>query len=100
MPRLAALYPEAVLENPLLEWLRFLNPAWFEELPDFARFALLGSRACPSGWLETAGRLGVDSQLAALRNPLLETKILDDRFIRSDTRVNDALLGCGKYKQR
>ena len=93
MPRLAALYPEAVLENPLLEWLRFLNPAWFEELPDFARFALLGSRACPSGWLETAGRLGVDSQLAALRNPLLETKILDDWFIRSDTRVNDALLG-------
>ena len=93
LPRLTALYPEAVLENPLLEWLRFLNPAWFEELPDFARFAFLGANSCPVGWLETAGRLGVDSQLAALRNPLLEAKILDDWFARLDTRVNDALLG-------
>ncbi len=93
LPRLAALYPEAVLENPLLEWLRFLNPAWFEELPDFARFALLGVNSCPSGWLETAGRLGVDSQLAALRNPFLEAKILDDWFVQADARVNDALLG-------
>ncbi|MEY4529854.1 MAG: hypothetical protein RLZZ156_575 [Deinococcota bacterium] len=93
LPRLIALYPEAALENPLLEWLRFLNPAWFEELPDFARFALLGSKLCPSGWLETAERLGVESQLAALRNPLFKTKILDEWFGQADARVNDALLG-------
>jgi uncharacterized membrane-anchored protein YhcB (DUF1043 family) len=90
---LAALYPDAVLENPLLLWLRFENPAWFETLPDFARFALLGSSSCPPAWSEAAGRLGVDSQLAALRNPRLETKILDQWFGRADSRVNDALSG-------
>ncbi len=93
LSRLAALYPEAVLENPVLDWLRFENPAWFEQLPTYASFALLGAKSCPSGWLEAAERLGIEAQLAALRNPNLPASLLKNWLGNAEARVADAILG-------
>ncbi|MFN3266595.1 MAG: hypothetical protein ACK41E_07125 [Deinococcales bacterium] len=87
---LAALHPEALLENPVLLWLRFENPAWFNELPDFARLALLQAPNCPSVWLETAASADSTSQLAALQNSSISTEMLQSWTTDSEIRHQEA----------
>lgn len=87
---LAALHPDALLENPVLAWLRFENPAWFSELPDFARLALLKSSNCPKPWLETAAHSDSISQLAALQNPSVTLEMLQSWINDSEIRHQEA----------
>jgi hypothetical protein len=90
LERLAALEPEAFLTNPALELFRFLNPAFFENLPSFARHALLASEACPPAWLERAGSDEL-SALAALRNPNLSPALLTAWLHQVSSAVDDAI---------
>jgi Leucine rich repeat variant len=90
LERLAALEPEAFLANPALSFLRFLNPAFFEDLPSFARHALLASTACPEVWLERAG-LDELSALAALRNSNLTNALLRSWLGQVSSAVDDAI---------
>ncbi len=90
LAKLAVFFPKAVLENPLLEWLRFENPAWFTELPAYARLSFLASEACPSAWL-TSPDLDLEGRLAALQNPLLPPELLTTWAALSESRVLDAL---------
>jgi Leucine rich repeat variant len=89
---LAALHPEALLENPVLAWLRFENPAWFTELPDFARLALLKTPNCPTAWLEATARGDGIQQLSALQNPNLPLAMLQSWDVASDTALSEAAL--------
>jgi hypothetical protein len=52
LEHLARFYPEAVLSNPALEWVRFENPEWFYELETPIQIALLRAENCPRAWLE------------------------------------------------
>ena len=91
LEKLAVMYPEAVLDNPLLEWLRFENPAWFTDIPVFARRAMLRSPNCPVAWLEAAGRLDTEARLAALGNAYISVPILEGWLRLDDVRVTDAI---------
>ncbi len=90
LERLAALEPEAFLINPGLSFWRFLNPAFFEDLPSYARHALLASSACPQPWLERAG-LDELSALAALRNPNLTNALLTSWLGQISSTVDEAI---------
>jgi hypothetical protein len=86
---LAALHPEALLKNPILEWLRFENPAWFAQLPDFARQALLKQPNCPTAWLESTLHGEPSLQLAALQNPNLLISVRLAWISHDDPRVSE-----------
>ncbi len=90
LQRLAVLYPKAFLENPVLDFLRFENPAWFADLPTYAQHALLASSACPQAWLENP-RLDHDARLAALKNPKLPLTIMTSWLEFAEPRVLDAM---------
>jgi hypothetical protein len=66
LARLAAHFPRAVLENPVLDLLLLVNPNWLAEIPPFARNRLLAQPCAPTGFLRWAARNGDIGALQSL----------------------------------
>lgn len=87
--RLCVRYPDAFLNNPVLELLILENPNLLVDMPAYARSSLLACEDAPIVFLEWAEKWD-EGLLAVLSNPNAPKPMLERLAEHADDRVRDA----------